>query len=53
MIEIQMWDNVPAVDGFSPVLEYYPAEKKKTDATVISLPVDEVAGLNKYESLSL
>ena len=49
MIEIQMWDNVPAVDGFSPVLEYYPAEKKKTDATVVIFPGGGYAGRAGHE----
>ncbi len=35
---IHLWDNVPALDGEEPVLEYYPAEHKTTDATCVIFP---------------
>lgn len=49
MEQIQMWNNVPAVDGYSPVLKYYPAEKKKTDATVVIFPGGGYAGRAGHE----
>ena len=38
MTVIQMWDSVPAVNGEVPVLEYFPAENKTSDATVVIFP---------------
>lgn len=38
MTTYQMWDKVPAAHSEVPVLEYYPAESKKSDAAVIILP---------------
>ena len=38
MEQIRMWDHIPALAGEEPVLEYYPAENKRTDATVVILP---------------
>lgn len=34
----QMWEKVPGMCNETPVLEYYPAENKKTDATVVIFP---------------
>lgn len=34
----KMWDTVPGLKEYEPVLEFYPAENKKTDATVVILP---------------
>ena len=33
-----MWDSAPFLKKFEPVLEYYPAEEKKTTATVVIFP---------------
>lgn len=38
MTTIQMWDKVPGMCNETPVLEYFPAENKKTDATVVVFP---------------
>ena len=38
MTTIQMWDKVPGMCEEVPVLEYYPAENKKTDATCVIFP---------------
>jgi len=38
MTTIQMWDKVPGMCEEIPVLEYYPAENKKTDATCVIFP---------------
>lgn len=38
MKQIRMWETTPALAGEEPVLEYYPAENKRTDATVVILP---------------
>lgn len=35
---IHLWNEVPALDGEEPVLEYYPAENKTTDATMVIFP---------------
>lgn len=34
----QLWDETPGLCLETPVIEYYPAEKKKTQATVVILP---------------
>lgn len=49
MITIQMWDKVPALTGEVPVLEYYPAENKKTDATVVIFPGGGYSGRAPHE----
>ena len=38
MTEIKLWDNIPGTLNTFPKLEYYPAENKKTTATVLILP---------------
>ena len=39
MMEIfNLWDTVPSLCEETPILEYYPAKDKKTDATVVILP---------------
>ena len=38
MQTFQLWDNVPGQCTEAPVLEYYPAQNKKSDATVVILP---------------
>ena len=35
---LNLWENAPAVNGETPVLEYYPAKNKTTDATVVIFP---------------
>ena len=49
MTVIQMWDKVPALEGEVPVLEYYPAENKKSDATVVIFPGGGYAGRAPHE----
>ena len=49
MTAIQMWEKVPALDGEAPVLEYYPAENKKSDATVVIFPGGGYAHRAKHE----
>ena len=56
MTTYKMWDNVPGTCLEEPVLEYFPAENKKSDATVVILPggayevraVHEGAGYAEY-----
>lgn len=38
MTTIQLWTNVPGMCEETPVLEYYPAENKVSDATVVICP---------------
>ena len=38
MTTIQLWENVPGLCEEVPVLEYYPAETKTSDATVVICP---------------
>ncbi|MBQ8187292.1 MAG: alpha/beta hydrolase [Clostridia bacterium] len=38
MTTIQMWDKVPGLCEEVPVLEYYPAENRKSDATCVIFP---------------
>jgi hypothetical protein len=38
MTVLDLWDEVPAVNGEIPVLEYYPAKNKTTKATVVIFP---------------
>lgn len=38
MTTIQLWENVPGLCEEVPVLEYYPAENKMSDATVVICP---------------
>ena len=38
MTTIQLWENVPGLCEEVPVLEYYPAENKTSDATVVICP---------------
>lgn len=38
MKTLALWGEVPALDGEVPVLEFYPADDKKTDATVVIFP---------------
>ena len=38
MKTIQLWETVPGLCEEAPVMEYYPAENKKTDATVVIFP---------------
>lgn len=38
MKQMNLWENVPGMCEEVPVLEYYPAENKKTDATIVILP---------------
>ncbi|MBQ4354015.1 MAG: alpha/beta hydrolase [Clostridia bacterium] len=49
MKTLQMWDKIPALDGEAPVLEYYPAENKKTDAAVVIFPGGGYAHRAKHE----
>ncbi len=44
MTVLDLWDEVPAVNGEIPVLEYYPAKNKTTDATVVIFPGGGYAG---------
>lgn len=38
METFKMWGNTPAVMDYEPVLEYYPAKNKTTDATIVICP---------------
>ena len=38
MTRFDLWDKVPGLQEETPCLEYYPAENKKSDATVVILP---------------
>ena len=38
MNEIKLWENIPGTLNTTPRLEYYPAENKKTTATVLICP---------------
>ena len=46
---IHLWDNVPALDGEEPVLEYYPAKNKTTDATFVIFPGGAYAFRSAFE----
>ena len=46
---IHLWDNVPALQGEEPVLEYFPAENKTTDATMVIFPGGGYAFRSAYE----
>lgn len=35
---IRLWDKTPGIIDAEPVLEYYPAKEKKTDACIVILP---------------
>ena len=56
MTTYKLWDNVPGTCVEEPVLEYFPAENKTSDATVVILPggayevraVHEGAGYAEY-----
>ena len=50
MTTYKMWDNVPGtINNYEPVLEFYPAEVKKTDATAVILPGGAYSGLAGHE----
>lgn len=49
MTTIQMWEKIPALDGEAPVLEYYPAENRKTDAAVVIFPGGGYSGRAPHE----
>ena len=34
----RMWDKTPLLDGEEPVIEYYPAENRKTDCAFVIFP---------------
>lgn len=38
MTTYKLWDNVPGLHKEQPVLEYYPAQNKKTDACFVIMP---------------
>ena len=44
-----MWDETPLKKEYEPVLEYYEAEEKKTDATVVILPGGAYYGRAPHE----
>ena len=45
----KMWDKTPEVDGFEPTIEYYKAEDKKTDATIVIFPGGGYVGRAEHE----
>ena len=49
MTEYRMWEKTPALNGEEPVLKYYPAEAKKTDATVVIFPGGGYSHRAKHE----
>lgn len=51
MTTYNLWENAPAlIEGCeSPVIEYYPAEEKKTDMTVVIFPGGGYAGRAPHE----
>ena len=49
MTTIQLWENVPGMCEEVPVLEYYPAENKVSDATVVICPGGGYAGRAGHE----
>lgn len=46
---IHLWNNAPALVGEEPILEYYPAENKTTDATMVIFPGGGYAFRSAYE----
>ena len=44
-----LWENTPGLCEFTPVLEYYPAEEKKTGATVVICPGGGYGGRAVHE----
>lgn len=49
MDKIKLWDSVPGMCEEEPVLEFYPAEIKKTDATVVIFPGGGYSGRADHE----
>lgn len=49
MKTLKMWENAPGMCEEEPVLEYYPAENKKSDATVVILPGGGYGGRAAHE----
>ncbi|MBR4296474.1 MAG: alpha/beta hydrolase [Clostridia bacterium] len=49
MITIHMWDKIPGLCEQEPVLEYFPAENKKTNATCIIFPGGGYAARARHE----
>ena len=49
MTTIQLWDKIPGMCEEVPVLEYYPAENKVSDATVVICPGGGYAGRAGHE----
>ena len=49
MTTLQLWDKVPGMCEETPVLEYYSAENKKTDATVVICPGGGYGGRAEHE----
>ena len=46
---IKLWENAPGVITEEPVLEFYPALKKSTDATVVICPGGGYSGRAPHE----
>jgi len=49
METLQMWDAVPGMCSETPVLDYYPAENKITDATIVIFPGGGYGGRADHE----
>jgi acetyl esterase/lipase len=49
MERIKLWENIPGMCEEEPVLEYYPAEVKKSKSTVVILPGGGYRGRANYE----
>ena len=49
MISTNLWNKLPGESEFIPTLEYYPAENKTTDATIVILPGGGYSGRAQHE----
>ena len=49
MNAMPLWEKVPSLCEETPVLEYYPATKKKTDAVVVICPGGGYSGRSQHE----
>ena len=45
----KLWDKTPFVDGEEPVIEYYPAENRKTDCAFVIFPGGGYCARTPYE----
>lgn len=49
MVTYRLWDSVPLFKEYEPVLEFYPADDRKTDATAVIFPGGGYRGRSAHE----